>query len=448
MKNPTAILLSLTLFFVCFLTSSIIPPFQSPDEFAHIRRAYLLTKGQIFLKTPEGQSSGGMVDLGLLSYMSPYEHMALNPNSKVDPAQSHDEIEWSGVEQFREAPAYLPLIYAPQAGGLLVGKAMGLSVASSYKLARLSVLIIACLVIYFAFRVYSPSPLIAAFLFIPMSIFQMSSASLDGISTAVSIFVISAFMRMTLDKEKSSPWLLYAMSVGVVLVATTRPHLLTMILLIFGTFFYTRNKKNLIAGSIVAALVILWTGYCLSGVVSKSVALGLPTPNLAIIYIKSPLSFVKVLLATLTDTNYQTFYIKSFFGVLGWLDTRFSNWFYSCLSALFLMLLIFSTSFKGIKTQWPTRALLVSCAIISFFLTFFALLILWTPHPATVILGVQGRYFLVPAMFVAYALDSNQRTRSLVHKSLGVFLLAVLVLFSSFSTRELLLERYYILDGK
>ena len=47
--------------------SYLIPPFQSPDEFNHLKRAYLLSKGDIFLKSKD-HPTGGNSDPGLLDY--------------------------------------------------------------------------------------------------------------------------------------------------------------------------------------------------------------------------------------------------------------------------------------------------------------------------------------------------------------------------------------------
>ena len=40
----------------------------------------------------------------------------------------------------------------------------------------------------------------------------------------------------------------------------------------------------------------------------------------------------------------------------------------------------------------------------------FALLVTWTPYPASTIEGIQGRYFIVPALAAAYALAPPQGT--------------------------------------
>jgi hypothetical protein len=98
-------------------------------------------------------------------------------------------------------------------------------------------------------------------------------------------------------------------------------------------------------------------------------------------------------------------------------------------------------------------------------IVFAALLIQWTPHPATVILGVQGRYFFVPALliFVAFTrpfvrlLTHSTAEQSSLQKMSQTTLvqswtqkmsLAVLILLSGtalYCTSHLLLGRYYLM---
>ena len=108
-------LFAMALFVICFAVSAITPSFQSPDEVDHVKRAYLLTTGQFVLDTPPGQSSGGMVDSGLLAYMSGYENIPFKRERKLFSDDDHEEqnISWSGVGEYSTAPGtgyYFPLI--------------------------------------------------------------------------------------------------------------------------------------------------------------------------------------------------------------------------------------------------------------------------------------------------------------------------------------------------
>ena len=186
--------------------STVIPPFQSPDEFDHIKRAYLLTTGTIIARSQEGRSSGGMIDAGLATYISAYKVLKFRPDRKLsaEDLAAASDIQWTDYRVFSSLPGisyYFPVIYAPQAIGLALGERLKLSVDTSYRMARFFVLLSIAVILLIAFRLYPGNPLTIALLILPMTVFQLSSASLDGISIAVAILAIAAFLRITAEKQ-------------------------------------------------------------------------------------------------------------------------------------------------------------------------------------------------------------------------------------------------------
>jgi uncharacterized membrane protein len=87
--------------------------------------------------------------------------------------------------------------------------------------------------------------------------------------------------------------------------------------------------------------------------------------------------------------------------------------------------------------------LLSLCALLSFILVFPAVL-LANGHPASIIEGVQGRYFLIPALLLSYSLMCNSRRESCRRYVVGFLVLSFLFLYSTFHTTTLLLKRYYV----
>ena len=69
-STPWAAGFAIVLFCLCFAISTLIPPFQSPDEDVHVKRAYLLGHGQVWLSTPANSPTGGLIDQGLLQLMT------------------------------------------------------------------------------------------------------------------------------------------------------------------------------------------------------------------------------------------------------------------------------------------------------------------------------------------------------------------------------------------
>jgi uncharacterized membrane protein len=441
---------SLVFFVTCFWISAIIPPFQSPDEFDHIKRAYLLTRGTFILHAPQGEKPGGMIDSGLSSYIDAYDNLRFHSDRKLTAEQisTANAIRWTGINEFSQARVtsyYFPLIYAPQAIGLVLGKAFGFSVDKSYRLARLLALSVSSLLACSAFLIYPPSPLVGALLIIPMSVFQFSSASLDGISTALSIFSISLFMRIVDEREHAKPWRLYGLTACVSLVVASRPYMLPLVGVIFGTYLYTRSRTSLLAGSVTLSVVLLWWIVAIGGTTGTRLAIQTypraPISTVISYYAADPLSFFTILRTTFS--RYGRPYLESFFGILGWLDARFTEEIYGSFLYFLLAIGVFSVSLRFSKQELPARMFLIVAALFSFILIFPAVL-LTNAHPATIIEGVQGRYFLIPALLLSYGLTINSRRESCRRFLVGVLLLSALLLYSTFQTTTLLLKRYYV----
>jgi hypothetical protein len=278
----------------------------------------------------------------------------------------------------------------------------------------------------------------------PMSIFQFSSASLDGISTALSIFSIAAFLKIATDKEKASRGLFYALTTSVILLATSRVHLLPLLALVLIPCFYFKNKKYYLVFSFSLLAVLAWLIIAIKTTVDLRVVIAAPTSSIISFYINHPMAFARVLWATLSDENLITFYYHSFFGILGWLDTSFGSDIYDYLLACFALVGLLSISTRRIKTEWAPRSLLIILSVSSILLIFFALLVTWSTHPASIISGVQGRYFLVPVIMLAYAISGNLKLYEGIFRKIALLFCIALFVFTISGTTKLLLDRYYL----
>ena len=448
-QKSKALLLTLLLCSTYFIFSILIPPFQSPDEYDHVKRSYLLAHGRIMLENPEGQSSGGRIDTGLLSYINAYKGLIGKPDTKLTSREitEADSIRWTGEEAFSPAPGtgyYFPLVYLPQAIGLKAGEVFSLTVDQSYRLARLSTLMVASIILFFAFRLYAPSFFALSLLIIPMSIFQMASTSLDVFSTALAVFSLSLFMRACSRDQAISPSLIYALSVSLFLLVSSKINLLPFIGLLLVVGWKAKGKKGLIAGLLVLGFAMLWILFALRNTVDMRISTGATTESIILFYVEHPIAFFEVLYATFPVWGFT--YIVSFFGVLGWLDAPLSGESYNRLYFLVFSAFLVSVSFKFCRLDWARRGLLVACAAISSLLIFFALLITWNVHPAKVIEGVQGRYFLIPLLMLAYAVDGGSVSKSPFFTAAGAAVLALVFLVSTYSTASALLGRYYLVS--
>ena len=157
---------------------------------------------------------------------------------------------------------------------------------------------------------------------------------------AAAVLALSAFMKIISEREKTDSGLLYILCGSIMLVASCRFHLMSLILLLFYLYYATREKKYLKAAGITALFVFLWTIIALLTTVDNRVDIGASAFKILIYHVSNPVRFLRITIATLvykdiyynmyTYANYLAFYRESFLGLLGWLDTPFlkSTYFY------------------------------------------------------------------------------------------------------------------------
>jgi len=429
--------------------SQLIPPFQSPDEFAHIQRAYLLSKGQTLLESPPGQASGGYIDAGLIAYFSGHQDLPQHPGKKFSRAEESSvlNIDWAGKRTFSEFPNtgyYFPLAYAPQAFGLWIGEALRLTVDDSYRLARFFVLTFSAVFIAAAFSITPVNAFVLGLLIIPMSIFQFSSASLDAFTTALTLFCVSLFMRGSSKKYDFPAWMSYLLAACLLILATSRIHLLPLLGLPLFLWTIRRSGRELCLFLVITGCSLLWTFIAIKTTVGNNTAAsGHSVAQYISYYAQSPKLLTEVFFNTISEQFGM--YKISLIGVLGWLDTPFTQKnFYSIIFNCLIFAAIFSITIKDLRDEWRARLALVILSILSILLVFFAMLVGWNPLPTGIIAGVQGRYFIGPLIVFGYALSGSNGSLDGKWGRFGVVPLVIIGFMVATNMPKLLVGRYYM----
>ena len=445
----------LALALVVALLQSLLPPLQSPDEFAHLVRAYSLLTGDFFMRKPANQSYAGvMVDVGLIDYFRAYERIPYNPDNRVSGALAAEaeSIRWQSRPHFSMAPgaAYnMPLIYLPQGAALAIGKRLDLSVHHSYTLARWLTLCTSLLLLLLAFRWCPPTAPLLALLFLPMSLFQWASPTIDGLSLALAVWCAALFLHLMAQPQRGSIGKLLALSFGLLLLATCRIHLLPMIVLLGLLALQWRWWQAWLAMAVVLTLSLGWT---LTVVGASYVARGttaIGTGGAILHYLQHPGDFWGALGRTLSDADQLAFYWRSFIGILGWLDTPLPGWAYGWIGGLFLATV--SLALPGVRRVLSmseartARLCLVGLGMFAIMLVFIALLLTWNPLAPSVIEGVQGRYFIIPFALLTFACENQvANSRESRWRRLQYVCLIALIGLSLVVSLHTLLGRYYL----
>src|SRR5690606_31373595 len=194
-----------------------------------------------------GESTGGYIDTGLISYIDQFQHLWKNSNERLtlDDRTRAADIKWTGHEIFGSSPGvnyYFPLVYTPQAIGLGFGKLVGMNVDNSYVLARFLAFGFSVFVIFLAFTIYRPNPALVGLLLTPLMVFQLCSASQDGVSSALVVLTGALFMRLMINRETNHA-LFYLLAFTILILVTSRVNLFPIIGLLFILAFFTQIKR-------------------------------------------------------------------------------------------------------------------------------------------------------------------------------------------------------------
>lgn len=395
----------------------LIPAFQSPDEIAHLLRADMIAHGQPVLvpETPDAKgNTGGRVDLRFLVFsqwaqklIGPHRDKNLAPTAFMNEAEKYG---WHDDEVFVHAAGtgyYAPLIYVPHAIGLKLTRELGMSLGHSYKMTRILVTLTVFAIAFWACRIWRPSLPVLALLLMPMTLFQVISPTIDGLCFALALLVLSLFFHHWHSPDNVTPWQGVVFYLAIFMLVTSRTNLVPLLLLPLVLVARHWSGWRLMAAGMLIVASAGWTLYGLVTTFDDRVTRAFSSAQIIGFYLRDPAEFLTLVVKTLAHREEGYLIMYSFVGYLGWADAlipRYAMWTILCGLLLSAVVAVVLTRFQASETS--LRAVLLFVGIASALLVFFALAVTWNPYPAQLIKGVQGRYFIVPAMFVAAALGS------------------------------------------
>jgi len=433
------------LFLLVHTVSGLIPPFQSPDEDAHIARAYLLSKGKLLPEVHEGYT-GGAIDTGLLTYMQVFEDFAFNYERKITAKDIRlaQRITWTDKLQFRPLPntaVYFPLPYLPQAMALAAGERMRWTLQESYYLARFFSLLMTLALLLAAMLLYPAPPAVLVVLLTPMAVFQMGSASLDAVTFGMTALTAALCMRGADLRFKFNSGMHVGLVICAVSLATSRISLIGLTLLPVAIYGVRRRRSYLLSSALCVCLAFAWIAWVLPAVKEFSTHQA-STITVAEYYALHPISLFKAFSNTLGNAAVLKSYWEAFVGVLGWLDTPLDADVYFLFAVLILASLLVQVAHSnGSGDYWGTLFLSAS-AVLALVATFVIELLVWSPYPARLIVGIQGRYFTPILILLGYSLPCRQLSPLSLKWGVAGTFLVLAISIGDMGTK--LLHRYWL----
>ena len=392
-------------------------------------------------------STGGAIDTGLLAYMDLFDKIPFQYDRKLTDSEIRfsKRIIWSGKRQFSDlsnTAVYFPLPYLPQAMAFLVGERAGLSVRDTYYLTRMLSLAATLFMLWAALLLY-PTPLIVIVLFAtPMTLFQLGSASLDAVTFGMSALTASLFMRGSDIRFSFDSPMQVALLVCVLSLATSRINLIPLTLLPAALYPVRRSRLYLISSAISLCLSLAWIAFTLMTIKGAMPTRELSTIDTAKYYLTNPGSLFQIFFDTFRNGDILKSYWAMFVGVLGYLDTPLDSYLYAMFGLLLFMLAVISVQ-RDKASLFNFANLSLSCsAVLSLVFVFLIELLTWTPYPAKVIEGIQGRYFTPILILLGYSIFGRKLSPFTLRLSLFIAFLAIF--FSIADMTPKLLNRYWL----
>lgn len=422
----------------------LIPAFQSPDEIAHLLRADMISHGQPVLRSEDPGApgkTGGLVDVHFLQFAHWMQKIVgphredLSPSWLMDQSSLHT---WYDDEVFVNAAGtgyYAPFIYAPHALGLKVSRELDLSMRDSYELTRVLVTLLIFGVVYAAWQVWQPNLLVKALVLMPMALFQIISPTIDGLCFALALLVLSLFFLQWQEEGRATGWQAFAFYLAIFLLVTSRTNLVPIVLLPLVLLLRHCTGRRLLAMGMLLAAIASWVLYALLTTEDNRVPRAFSSVQIIGFYVRNPGEFLALVGRTIADPVQGHRIASSFVGNLGWGDAPIPGAAMVAIGCgLFLAAILTVAATRYQASDIGMRAVLLTAGVGSALMAFFLLAVTWNDYPARVVEGLQGRYFIIPALFMAAAMGSVSpgpvEPPSKIHKGfallLAIFCLCVL----------------------
>jgi len=290
----------------------------------------------------------------------------------------------------------------------------------------------------------------------PMSIFQAASISPDALTNGVAFLFISIIFRLALDNKASFKKLDLIILIMLLIFLTLSRYAYGFM---YFLFFIIPVKKSRSLRNYLKAATLLFISTCLTllvgGLFVKHIydsvdptvsyyggAMDFIHPYLQCNFLLTHMGYyLNTVLATFWKHN---FFIHSFIGRLGWLDTHLP-YTYIIMALLTLIVMGLFENNEDVKII-ISKKLIILISICTVIFTIGLLLYLsWTPVGGAVIEGIQERYF-IPIAPIIFSLFSNRYNK--LNGNTIAFISLIYVSISFLVMNYSLISRYYIVNAQ
>ena len=382
------------------LLASTMPPFLNADETPHAYRADQISHFGLIGQTISTGESGGQLDIGMALAHKPFDEVLFGRQRRVDVAM-YTPIAWGSVMAlgFPSTAPYPPLFYLPAAFAIGATRLAGTSVLHGLLAARLAQGLASIAVGALAIALADGAALfVYALLLLPMTMAQDAALSQDGPMIACTALAACLCRRAAGGNRGSLP----AAAVLLALAATARPAYAALALPLLGARAPWRHLLAYVSG--VVGATAAWSLFTAHLVRVPQRVDGVVDPHAQLLgLVLAPWRLPPLIWHTL-QRDFAVL-VEQFVGVLGYLNVQLPRMYHRTAWVILLVALLSLLRASQLRTasSWLLGLASLGTALGVGLLLYMT----WTNLGAPWVDGLQGRYFLPPALMMA-ALPQRQ----------------------------------------
>ncbi|WP_420263861.1 DUF2142 domain-containing protein [Candidatus Magnetominusculus dajiuhuensis] len=432
----------------------VTPPFQAPDEYHHMFRAYHVSMGGL-VSSKAGGISGAQLPVNLgNTVINVSTNLSQHPNNKQKLSDLGKvmhiplEPEKTVFYFFPNTARYAPVMYAPQALGIFVGRLLHIAPIFIMYLGRITNLIVWIALIYIAI-VATP---VYKWLFVllaltPMSLFLGASLSADAFTNAVAFVFAALIFKAAFGggAEVSTRELALIFLAAVMLSLSKQvyvPVLLIFLMIPVSKFGSLKRYVAIVASFFVVNAAMACSWFFMSGdlLVPLREKLDISPQRQLYSITHHPLDFIIAMKNTLF--KYSSDVLTDFIGKLGWLDTELPAYIHVTFWGLLIFTALCENS-SDIAVKIKDKAIAAVAFVSTTFLIVLSQYLTWTEVDKNIIDGLTGRYF-IPVATALFLLFYNNKFHINTKRPLfGILILSYLAVIM-ISTIAAMITRYYL----
>jgi hypothetical protein len=386
---------------------------QVPDEAAHFFRSFRTAEGA-FVLHKEGPVTGDNLPKAFARLAAGFGRLEARPEYKTSsdhilttmgtPIDTADR-EFFG---FSNTSIHPPLIYLPQAIGILLGRLFSETLLAAYYGGRLANLVVSAALMFIAIR---RAPVgqwaFAALALAPMSLILMASLSSDAVTNAISFLLIAQVLKCAFGNDEfvSRYDVVLLLSLGAALGLTKQAYffLSFSFLLIPVTRFRTRARYWTAFAAVVLATLLTTAGWALvvRDIYSPAVPGKVDAAAQWQYLVAHPQHALQMALTNATIELPRT--VAECFGVLAVRGLDLPTWIILLELAIVLVACLISIT-QGATISRRQTLVSLGIAVTEFFLILLIINLTWDKVGYNRRVDVQGRYFipLAPLLAVSF----------------------------------------------